>query len=170
MKIQTPRFIERIFEPRPAPVNETVSYEEEVLRTRYLGSIPNDYWSYSPFGSGYTHAPGGVSHGVGIYRDTPVYEPDSKPRVDVVNRHIKAKAYSVPLFGALGAVGGGGLGYGIGLALSHFTGLPTGITAGATAAVGAAAGGIGAAGYAAGDRVRLEWREVPIHEKELRGY
>ncbi|MBT9587353.1 hypothetical protein IV102_28690 [bacterium] len=164
------RFVERIFEPRPKPVDENVSYENAALQTRDLGSIPHDYWSPFGFMGGYTHCPGGVGHGRSIYRDTPVYEPDGKPRVDVTSEHVKAQAYSVPLFAGLGAVGGGGLAYGIGLLVSHFTGLPSQLTAGIAAGVGAAAGGIGLAGYAAGDRVRLEWREFDIREKELVGY
>lgn len=168
MKVQ--RFFERIFEPRPKPVDQTETYEKEALQSRYLGSIPHDHWSPFGFSGGYHHCPGGVGHGRGIYRDTPIYEPDGKPRVDVVTEHIKARAYSVPLFGALGAVGGGGLGYGLGLLLSHFTGLPPGLTAGVAAGAGAVGGGLGLAGYAAGDRVRLEWREFGIHEKELVGY
>ncbi len=168
MKVQ--RFIERIFEPRPKPVDEKVTYEDAALQSKYLGSIPHDYWSPFAFSSGYTHCQGGLSSGYPVYRDTPLYEPDGKPRLDVVDRRIHAHAYSVPLFGAMGAAGGGGLGYGLGLLLSHFTGLPAGLTAGLSAGVGATAGGIGLAGYAAGDRVRLEWREMPIREKELEGY
>ena len=164
------RFVERIFEPRSKPVNEKVTFENESLQSRNLGNIPNDYWSPFGFMGGYTHAPGGVSYGRPIYRDTPIYEPDGQPRVDVTTQQIKAQAYSVPLFAALGAAGGGGLAYGAGLLLSHFTGLPAGLTAGVAAGVGAAAGGIGLAGYAAGDRVRLEWREFDIREKELVGY
>ena len=168
MKVQ--RFFQRILEPRSKPVDEKVSFEMESLQTRNLGSIPHDYWSpFIGFG-GYHHAPNGVGHGRSIYRDTPIYEPDGKPRVDVTNQHIQAQAYSVPLFAGLGAVGGGGLGYGLGLLISHFTGLPATLTSGVSAGLGAVSGGLGMAGYAAGDRVRLEWREFDIHEKQLVGY
>lgn len=170
MKI--PRFIERIFEPRPPAVNEEVTYEDEHLESRYLGSIPHDYWSYSPFGSGYTSCgPNGCNAGGrAIYRDCPVYEPDGEPRVDVVNRTVKGKAYSPLLFGVGGLALGGGLGYGLGMLVSHYTGLDPTLTQGVMAGVGAVASGIGAAGYAAGDRVRLEWREYGIQEKRLDGY
>lgn len=168
MKI--PRFLERITEPRPKPVDEKVTYEDQTLQERCLGHIPYDYWSPFGFIGGYTHCPGGLSSGRPIYRDTPIYEPDGKPRVDVKDEHIRAQAYSVPLFGALGTAGGGALGYGLGALLTHFTGLPSPLVPGLLAGTGAVAGGLGMAGYAAGDRVRLEWREFPIHEKELEGY
>ena len=170
MKI--PRFIERIFEPRPEPVDETVTYEKEHLESKYLGSIPHDYWSYSPFGSGYTSCGAGGCNmgGRGIYRDCPVYEPDSEPRVDTVTERVHAKAYSVPLFGIGGTVLGGAAGYGLGLLVANLTGLPPTLTAGIMAGVGGVSAGIGAAGYAAGDRVRLEWREYSIEEKRLDGY
>lgn len=168
MKVQ--RFLGRIFEPRPKPVDEKVHYEKEALQSRNLGYIPHDHWSPFPGLGGYQHAPGGIGHGRAIVRDTPLYEPDGAARVNVVQEHIKAQAYSVPLFGALGAVGGGGLAYGAGLVLSHLSGLPSGLTSGVAAGLGAVAGGLGLAGYAAGDRVRLEWREQDIREKELIGY
>lgn len=170
MKI--PRFIERIFEPKPPPVDETVTYEDERLQSSYLGSIPYDYWSYSPFGGGYTSCgQGGCNYGGrSIYRNTPVYEPDNEPRVDNVTEHIFAHTYSVPLFGALGLAGGGAVGYGVGALVGHLADISSPWLKGGLAGLGALGGGIGLAGYAAGDRVRLEWREEPIYEKRLAGY
>lgn len=150
----------------------TVTHETERLQSRYLGSIPSDYWSYSAFGSGYTSCgPGGCNTGGrSIYRNTPVYEPDGEPRVDTVTRRIQASPYSVPLFALGGAAGGGALGFGLGMLASHLTGLPQGITSGVAAGVVGLAGGFAAGNYAAGDNVRLEWREYGIQEKRLDGY
>jgi len=166
----TKGFLNNLTGPRPDPVNEKVSYEDEALQSRYLGSIPSDYWSpWMGFG-GYRHAPGGVGYGYPIYRNTPIYEPDGQPRVEVVNQQVHAKAYSVPLFGALGAAGGGAVGAGLGALISHFAGIGGALPMGVAGALGAVGGGLAAANYAANDRVRLEWREFPIHEKELEGY
>jgi hypothetical protein len=150
----------------------TVSWEKEKLQSRHLGSIPRDYHSYSGWGGGYTSCDSGGCHagGRGIYRNTPVYEPDSEPRVDAVTQRIQAAPYSVPLFAAGGAAAGGAVGAGLGLLVSHLTGLPASITAGVGAGVAGIAAGIGAGKYAAGDHVRLEWRENGIHEKRLAGY
>lgn len=150
----------------------TVSYEKERLQSRYLGSIPSDHWSYSGWSDGYTSCgPNGCNvGGRSIYRDTPVYEPDGEPRVDAVTERIQASPYSVPLFGLGGLAAGGAVGFGLGMALAHFTGLPSTITAGAVAGVAGIAAGLGAANYAAGDHVKLEWRENSIQEKRLAGY
>lgn len=164
----TQKSLGRIFGPRPKPLNETVSYEDAKLHSRYLGSIPHDYHSYSSWGGGYYE--GSSGGGVGVYRDTPVYEPDGKPRVDVTTETIKARAYSVPLFAAAGAVGGGAVGFGVGALIGHLAGLSTGVTGGLLGGVAGLAGAFGAAHYAAGDNVRLEWREQPINEKRLAGY
>lgn len=162
--------LKKLTAKRPEGVNEKVAFENEALQSKYLGSIPTSHWSpFLGFG-GYRHAPGGVGYGTPIYRDTPIYEPDGKPRVDVTEKHIKANPYSVPLFGALGAVGGGAVGAGLGALLAHFTGLPMGLVTGGAGAVGALGGGLGLANYAAGDNVRLEWRDFPIQEKQLEGY
>lgn len=150
----------------------TVSYEKEHLQSRYLGSIPSDHWSYSPFGGGYTSC---SIHGCNdgsqsIYRNTPVYEPDGEPRVDAVTERIQASPYSVPLFAAGGATLAGAAGFGLGLLAAHFTGLPSTLTAGITAGVAALAGGFAAGNYAAGDAVKLEWAQNGINEKKLVGY
>lgn len=157
--------------PKPRTgVDEKVAFEDEALQSRYLGSIPFDHWSpFYGFG-GYHHCPGGLGWGRSIYRDTPIYEPDGKPRVDVKNEQVKANPYSVPLFGALGAAGGGAVGAGIGALVAHFSGLPSAVTTGALGLLGGVAGGVGLAHYAAGDRVRLEWREFSINEKQLDGF
>lgn len=160
--------LSRIFGPRPKPLDETVSYEDQKLQSRYLGSIPHDYHSYSSWGEGYVS--GSSNGGRGIYRDTPVYEPDGKPRVDVTTERIQARAYSVPLFGAGGAVAGGALGFGAGALIGHLTGASIGLVGGIVGGVAGLAGAWGAAHYAAGDNVRLEWREQPINEKRLAGY
>lgn len=160
--------LSRIFGPRPKPLDEKVTYENQSLQSRYLGSIPHDYHSYSSWGEGYVS--GSSGSGVGIYRDTPVYEPDGKPRVDVTDERIQARAYSVPLFGAVGGVAGGAAGFGVGALLGHLTGVSAGVLGGIIGGVAGLAGAWGAAHYAAGDNVRLEWRERPIHEKRLAGY
>ena len=150
----------------------TVSWEKERLQSRYLGSIPHDYHSYSSWSDGYVSCGSGQCNtgGRGIYRNTPVYEPDGEPRVDAVTERIQASPYSVPLFAAGGAAAGGAVGAGIGLLVSHLTGLPTGITTGVAAGIGGLAAGFAAGNYAAGDAVKLEWREFGIHEKRLAGY
>lgn len=167
-----PRFLARIFEPAPPPLDVTVTYEDESLQSRRLGSIPMDYWSYFGGFGGYTSCSGdGCEAGSrDIWRDTPLYEPDKEPRVDTRTERIQAQAYSVPLFGAGGLALGGAAGYGLGLLLAHATGLPPTLTAGITAGVAGVAAGLGAAGYAANDQVRLEWRENSIDEKKLVGY
>jgi hypothetical protein len=150
----------------------TVSFETERLQSRYLGSIPHDYHSYSGWGGGYTSCGTGGCNtgGRGIYRNTPVYEPDGKPRVDAVTQRIQAAPYSVPLFATGGAVAGGAVGAGIGMLVSHLTGLSPAVTMGVAAGAVGLAAGIGAGKYAAGDHVKLEWRENQIHEKRLAGY
>lgn len=150
----------------------TVSYERERLKSRYLGSMPRDYWSYSSYSSGYTSCgEGGCNIGsVSVYRDTPVYEPNGEPRVDAVTKRLKASPYSVPLFAAGGAALGGAIGFGAGILLSHLTGLPTELSAGLGAGLGGLATGFAAGNYAAGDAVRLEWSEQKIHEKKMVGY
>ncbi len=149
-----------------------VTYETERLQSRYLGSIPHDYRSYFGGIGGYTSCDGGrcSSGGRSIYRNTPVYEPDREPRVDTVTRRVQASPYSVPLFATGGAVLGGGLGFGAGMLLSHFTGLPSMLTAGIAAGVAGLGAGFAAGNYAAGDAVKLEWREYSIDEKKLDGY
>lgn len=170
MKIESKGLVNQLTAPRPEPVNEKVSFEEESLQSRYLGSIPSDYWSpWMGFG-GYHHAPGGVGYGYPIHRNTPIYEPDGKPRVDVVDKQIKANAYSPVLFGALGAAGGAAVGAGIGALVGHFASISKALPMGVAGTLLAGAGGLALAHYAANDRVRLEWREFPIHEKELEGY
>lgn len=168
--LETPQ--EHIPQEPSKNLDVTVSYERERLRSRYLGSIPRDYWSYSYGSSGYTSCGiNGCNDGSNaVYRNTPVYEPDGEPRVDAMTRRIKASPYSVPLFAAGGAALGGALGFGAGVLLSHLTGLPASLSAGLGAGVGGLAGGFAAGNYAAGDAVRLEWREVEIHEKKLVGY
>lgn len=163
---------QKIFAPRPEPLDKTVTYEDQKLQSRYLGSIPRDYHSYSGFGRGYVSCgPQGCNDGSrGVYRNTPVYEPDGKPRVDVKTERIQAQAYSVPLFGALGAVGGGAVSFGIGALAGHLLGWSPALTGGVAAGVGGLATAWKAADYAAGDRVRLEWREQAINEKKLVGY
>ncbi len=160
--------LSRIFGPRPKPLDETVAYEDQHLQSRYLGTIPRDYHSYSSYGRGYTS--GSASSGRHVYRDTPVYEADGKPRVDVTNERIQAKAYSVPLFGAMGAAGGGAVGFGVGALIGHLAGVSPTLAGGIVGGVAGLASAWGAAHYAANDRVRLEWREQPINEKRMDGY
>ena len=150
----------------------TVSWEKERLQSRRLGSIPHNYHSYSSWSEGYVSCGTGGCNtgGRGIYRDTPIYEPDGKPRVDAVTERIQASPYSVPLFAAGGAAAGGAVGAGLGMLVSHLTGLSPGITMGVAAGAVGLAAGIGAGKYAAGDHVKLEWRENQIHEMRLAGY
>ena len=150
----------------------TVTYEKAKLQSRYLGSIPSDHWSYSPFSSGYTRCgPSGCNvGGQGIYRNTPVYEPNKEPRVDTRTDRIQASPYSVPLFAAGGAVAGGAAGFGLGMLFGHLTGLDTTISGIVGASALGIASSVGAGTYAAGDAVKLEWREFDIREKELVGY
>ena len=108
--------------------------------------------------------------GRGIYRNTPVYEPDGEPRVDATTQRIEAAPYSVPLFAAGGAAAGGAIGAGVGFLVSQLTGLPAGITSSVGAGIGGIAAGVGAGRYAAGDAVKLEWREFGINEMRLAGY
>ena len=149
-----------------------VTYEDSVLKSRYLGSMPSDYHSYSSWGEGYTSCgPSGCNAGSqSVYRSTPVYEPDSEPRVQTVTEQVTAKAYSVGLFATGGTVGGGAVGAGLGYLASALTGLPAAVTVGVGAAVGGALGGTLAGKKAAKDRVKLEFREFAIHEKKMVGY
>ncbi len=160
--------LSRIFGPRPKPVDETVTFENQHLKSRYLGTIPRDYHSYSSYGEGYVS--GSSDRGVGVYRNTPVYEPDGQPRVDVVTERLQEKAYSVPLFGAMGAAGGGAVGFGVGALVGHLAGFSPVLGGSVVGGIAGLATAWVAADYAAKDRVRLEWREQPINEKRMDGY
>lgn len=167
--MRIPAFLSRATVPREASVREHAVYEAEDLKERCLGSIPRDYWSYSPFGGGYYSRPNGCQDGsYEIWRNCPQYEPDGAARLRTVEKDVQARPYSIPLFGVLGALGGGAVGAGIAAAVSALAGLAVPLAVGA--AVGALAGGLALTRYAAGDRVRIEWREQPINEKKLVGY
>lgn len=87
-----------------------------------------------------------------------------------MTKRVQAAPYSVPLFAAGGLAAGGAVGAGIGALAAHLTGLPVPLTTGVVAGVAGLAAAIGAGNYAAGDAVKLEWREYGIQEKKLVGY
>ena len=151
----------------------TVSHEKAMLKSRPLGSMPSDYWSYSSSGTGETSCgPEGceVAGGQQVFRQMPVYEPNDEARVDAVTQRITEKASSVTGyavgFGALG----GTVGAFAGLLVAGITGLSPAIPAAVGAGLGAAGGAFWGARSAADDRVRLEWRERPILEGKMVGY
>lgn len=149
----------------------------DTVETR-LGSIPADYDSWSGwegreriyFRDGNKEASNRYGRSVNIWRAQPTYNPDGSPRMKDVTETIVAKPKSsvtTPiLWGAAGAAVGGLVGAIVG-------GL-SGFSPGLSASVGAGLGvlGGGAFGYndAQTDRVKLEWKETNITEKDLQGY
>lgn len=143
-----------------------------------LGSIPADYDSYSGwagservyFRDHHREASNPYGRSVDIWRAQPTYNPDGTPRRVPVTETVVAEPKSpltTPLkWGAVGAAGGGLAGALLGFA----TGLGPAMGAALGAGVGATAGGIYGYRDAETDRVRLEWQETNITEKDLVGY
>lgn len=156
-----------------APIDRTVTYDRPVTRQAKLGEIPNDYHSYSRGGGGsYESCQNGACDSLGrsVWAQVPTYEPSGEVSMETVTEHIYAEPMS-PLttgakWGVLGAAAGAAVG-----ALAAVAGsfsVASGAAVGAS--VGAVAGAALGANHAMGDRVRLEWRETPVFEKDLRGY
>lgn len=149
----------------------------DMVETR-LGSIPADYESWTGwerretvyFRGDNKEASNPYGRSQVIWRPQPTYNSDGSPRTKDITQTIVAQPKSeitTPLiWGAGGAVVGGLVGAVIGVA--------TGTDAGLGAVLGASAGAVGGGiwGYhdANTDRVRLEWQETNITEKELVGY
>lgn len=149
----------------------------DTIETR-LGSIPSDYESWSGwegrdhiyFRDGNKEASNPYGRSQTIWRPQPTYHQDGSPKMKEFTETIVAEPKSTIttplLWGAGGAAVGGLAGAILGLAAGFSPGL------GATIGAGVGAIGGGAFGYrdAETDRVRLEWQETNITEKELTGY
>lgn len=147
------------------------------IETR-LGSIPEDYESWTGwerrdhiyFRGDHREASNPYGRSDSIWRPQPTYNEDGTPRLKEVTRTIVAEPKSTvtnPLmYGLGGAAVGGLLGAVVGMAAGFSPGLGAGIGAG----VGAIGGGVYGYRDAETDRVRLEWQETNITEKELEGY
>jgi Glycine zipper len=180
MKISTSKL-----PPLPQPPNggrgrlETeVTYTgPDMIETR-LGSIPSDYESWTGwahrervyFRGDHREASNPYGRSQTIWRPQPTYNEDGAPRMKDVTRTIiaepKSRLTNPLLWGAGGAALGGLAGTLVGFAAGFSPGV------GATVGAGLGALGGGALGYrdAETDRVRLEWQESNVTEKELSGY
>jgi len=143
-----------------------------------LGSIPADYeswtgWEHTEriyFRDGHKEASNPYGRSQNIWRKQPTYKSDGTPEMVETTQTIVAKPKSeitTPLLWGAGAGVVGGL---AGAILGLATGMSAGTGAAIGASVGAAAGGVLGYRDANTDRVRLEWQETNITEKELVGY
>ena len=155
-----------------------LTYEApDTIETR-LGSIPADYESWTGwerteriyFRDGHKEASNPYGRSQTIWRAQPTYNQDGSARLKEVTRTIVAEPKSeltTPLLWGAGAgLAGGIAGAVVGLA----TGTDPGVGAVIGAGLGAVAGGVYGYHDANTDRVRLEWQETNITEKDLVGY
>lgn len=143
-----------------------------------LGSIPADYeswtgWEHTEriyFRNDHKEASNPYGRSQNIWRRQPTYNSDGSPRMKDTTRTIVAQPKSeitTPLiWGAGGGLVGGIVGAVVGLA----TGTSPGTSAVIGAGLGAVGGGVFGYNDANTDRVRLEWQETNITEKDLVGY
>ncbi|MGE0490835.1 MAG: hypothetical protein AB7S38_16630 [Vulcanimicrobiota bacterium] len=154
-------------------IDVEVTYDRPVTRRTKLGNIPYDYHSYSSHRDRYfTSCDQGACEGRGreVWRDLPVYGSDGKVAMETVTERIVASPDSALWAGVrwgLIGVAGGAL---VGTIAAAVTNSPLGLGASLGAAAGGALGGGLGANHAMGDRVRLEWQEKPVLERELAGY
>lgn len=149
----------------------------DTVETR-LGSIPADYESWSGwehrervyFHGDYKEAENPYGRSTSIWRPQPTYNQDGTPRMIAKSAHIVAEPKSTVTNPLKWGAGGAAIGGLAGLVVGALAGLDVGTSAAVGAGVGALAGG--AYGYrdADTDRVRLEWQETNITDKELVGY
>ena len=149
----------------------------QMVETR-LGSIPADYESWTGwerteriyFRGEHKEAENPYGRSVPVWRPQPTYNQDGSPRMIDKTEQIVAEPKSTvtnPLIWGAGGAAAGGL---VGLVAGAVGGFDIGLSAGLGAGAGALAGALLGFRDAETDRVRLEWQETNVTEKDLVGY
>lgn len=148
-----------------------------MVETR-LGSIPADFETYSGwekreriyFRGDHREAENRYGRSRSIWRPQPTYNKDGSVKkstfTETVIAEPKGEVGTAFKRGAVGAL----LGAGVGALVGGFGFGNFGAGAAVGGALGGAAGAVIGHSEAKADRVRLEWQEVAVTEKELVGY